>query len=148
SLRRDGARALATLGVTAVAGVVGLLVAVAPLAAPRKDLSPFLAWVGAQVPPGEPIYVLGEVDETLAGIVPFVTGRHAVTIDASGVETRKPRFVLVQGKNGAKNAAALAAPYARLDGRVIGDDRYLALWSRGADASRELEIVADPAPDP
>jgi 4-amino-4-deoxy-L-arabinose transferase-like glycosyltransferase len=139
SLRGDGARALATLGVCSVAAVVGLLVAVAPLAAPRKDMSPFVAWVGAQVPAGESIYVLGEVDETLDGIVPFVTGRRAVPVDAADVETRKPRFVLVQSKNGAQGAAALAAPYRRLDSRDLGTDRYLALWSRTGDAPRAGE---------
>ena len=134
SLRGAGARALGALAACSLAAVLGLLVAVAPLAAPRKDMSPFVAWVGAQVPAGETIYVLGEVDETLDGIVPFVTGRHAVAIGAADVDAQKPRFVLVQGKNGAQAAAALAAPYRRLDGRELGSDRYLALWSRASDA--------------
>ena len=134
SLRGAGAKALGALAACSFAAVVGLLVAVAPLAAPRKDMSPFIAWVGAQAPAGEPIYVLGEVDETLDGIVPFVTGRRAVAIDAAGVEARKPRFVLVQSKNGAQAASALAAPYRRLDSRDLGTDRYLALWSRVGDA--------------
>jgi len=145
SLRGDGARAVGTLGVSAIAGVVGLLVAVAPLAAPRKDLSPFLTWVGAEVPASGPIYVSGEIDETLAGIVPFVTGRHAVPVAASEIETLKPRFVLVQGKNGAKTAAALAAPYALLRSHGIGDDRYLALWSREDVAPRAGENATEPS---
>jgi 4-amino-4-deoxy-L-arabinose transferase-like glycosyltransferase len=146
SLRGDGARALATLGVSAIASVVGLLVAVAPLAAPRKDLSPFLTWVGAQVPAGEPIYVTGEVDETLAGIVPFVTGRRAVAVAASDIETLEPRFVLVQSKGGAKTAAALAAPYAQLRSHGIGDDRYLALWSRANATPHAGEDTTEPSP--
>lgn len=145
SLRGDGARALATLGVAAIAGVVGLLVAVAPLAAPRKDLSPFLTWVGAQVPAGEPIYVTGEVDETLAGVVPFVTGRRAVAVAANEIDTLKPRFVLVQGKNGAKNATTLAAPYAPLQSHGIGDDRYLALWSRAEPTPHAGEDTTEPS---
>jgi 4-amino-4-deoxy-L-arabinose transferase-like glycosyltransferase len=138
SLRGAGARALGALAASSLAAVIGLLAAVAPLAAPRKDMSPFVAWVGAQVPAGETLYVLGEIDETLDGIVPFVTGRHAVAIDAADVDARKPSFVLVQGKNGAETASALAAPYRLLDGRELGNDRYLALWSRG-DAPRTSE---------
>jgi len=146
SLRGAGARALGALAACSLAAVLGLLVAVAPLAAPRKDLSPFVAWVGAQVPAGEPIYVTGEVDETLAGIVPFVSGRHAIALTADEIEARKPRFVLVQGKNGAKTAAALAAPYARLDSHGIGDDRYLALWSRASAAPGIAEAPREPPP--
>jgi 4-amino-4-deoxy-L-arabinose transferase-like glycosyltransferase len=148
SLRGERAKALAALAACSIAAVVGLLVAVAPLAAPRKDMSPFVAWVGAQVPAGETIYVLGEVDETLDGIVPFVTGRHAVAIDAADVEPQKPRFVLVQSKNGAQAASALAAPYRRLDSRDLGSDRYLALWSRAGDAPRTGEDAVSSSTQP
>jgi 4-amino-4-deoxy-L-arabinose transferase-like glycosyltransferase len=130
SLRGERARALATLATCAIASTVGLVAIAAPLAAPRKDLSPFVAWVGAQVPAAETLYVTGEVDETLDGIVPFVTGRHAEAINAADIETKRPRFVLVQGKSGASSAAALAAPYRRLGSSEVGSDRYLALWSR------------------
>jgi hypothetical protein len=82
------------------------------------------------VPATETLYVTGEIDETLDGIVPFVTGRHAVAINAAEIEATRPRFVLVQGKNGASAAASLAAPYRRLANSEVGSDRYLALWSR------------------
>jgi len=127
SLRDERSTALATCS---IAAAVGLLTVAAPLAAPRKDLSPFVAWVGAQVPATETLYVTGEIDETLDGIVPFVTGRHAVAINAAEIEATRPRFVLVQGKNGASAAASLAAPYRRLANSEVGSDRYLALWSR------------------
>ena len=130
SLRGAGAQALATLGACSLAAAVGLLAVTAPLAAPRKDMSPFVAWVGAQLPRSETLYVTGEIDETLDGIVPFVTGRRAVAIGAAEIEATRPRFVLVQGKNGASAAAALAAPYRRLASSEVGSDRYLALWSR------------------
>jgi 4-amino-4-deoxy-L-arabinose transferase-like glycosyltransferase len=133
SLRGERAKSLATLATCSIASVVGLLGVAAPLAAPRKDMTPFVAWVGAQVPSAETLYVTGEIDETLDGIVPFVTGRHAVTIGAADVEASQPRFVLVQGKNGARAAAALGAPYRRLAGSEVGSDRYLALWSRDAE---------------
>ena len=130
SLRGERATALATLATCSIASAVGLLTVAAPLAAPRKDMSPFVAWVGAQVPRTEPLYVTGEIDETLDGIVPFVTGRHAEAMAAPEIETKRPKFVLVQGKSGAQNAASLAAPYRLLGSSAVGTDRYLALWSR------------------
>ena len=130
SLRGERATALATLATCSIASAVGLLTVAAPLAAPRKDLTPFIAWVGAQIPSTEPVYVTGEIDETLDGIVPFVTGRHAEAMDAAEIDTKRPRFVLVQGKNGAHNAESLAAPYRLLASSEVGTDRYLALWSR------------------
>jgi 4-amino-4-deoxy-L-arabinose transferase-like glycosyltransferase len=130
SLRGERATALATLATCAIASAVGLLAVAAPLAAPRKDLTPFVAWVGSQLPSSEMLYVTGEIDETLDGIVPFVTGRRAVAIGATEIETTRPRFVLVQGKNGASAAAALSAPYKLLANSEVGTDRYLALWTR------------------
>ncbi len=149
SLRGERATALATLATCSIAAAVGLLAVAAPLAAPRKDLSPFVAWVGAQVPSTETLYVTGEIDETLDGIVPFVTGRHAEAIGAAQIEASRPRFVLVQGKNGASAAAALAAPYRRLASSEVGTDRYLALWSRDDDPrasapQRDLSLSSKP----
>ena len=99
-------------------------------------MTPFVAWVGAQLPSTETLYVTGEIDETLDGIVPFVTGRHAEPIGAAEIEANRPRFVLVQGKNGAKTATTLAAPYRRLASSEVGTDRYLALWLATSEASR------------
>ena len=130
SLRDERAKALATLATCSIASAVGLLTIAVPLAAPRKDLSPFIAWVGAQVPTNETLYVTGEIDETLDGIVPFVTGRRAVAIGAAEIEATQPRFVLVQGKNGGRKAAELSAPYRIVANSEVGSDRYLALWSR------------------
>ena len=130
SLRGERATALATLATCSIASAVGLLTVAAPLAAPRKDMTPFVAWVGAQIPSTEPLYVTGEIDETLDGIVPFVTGRHAEAMGAPEIETKQPRFVLVQGKNGAHNAESLSAPYRLLGSSAVGTDRYLALWTR------------------
>jgi 4-amino-4-deoxy-L-arabinose transferase-like glycosyltransferase len=135
SLRGERATALATLATCSIASAVGLLTVAAPLAAPRKDMTPFLTWVGAQIPSTETLYVTGEIDETLDGIVPFVTGRHAEAIGAAQIEASRPRFVLVQGKSGAQSAPTLADPYRRLASSEVGSDRYLALWSRGDEPS-------------
>jgi hypothetical protein len=129
SLRGERAKALATLATCSIAAAVGLLTVAGPLAAPRKDMSPFLAWVGTHVPSTEKLYVTGEIDETLDGIVPFVTGRHAEAIGAAEIAASRPRFVLVQGKSGERSAPALAGPYRRLASSNVGSDRYLALWA-------------------
>ena len=139
-------RAVAALGSAAVAAVLGLLVVVAGLAAPYKDLTPFVAWVGSTVPENDPLYVLGDVDETLEGIVPFATGRRARAIDSSVLAATAPDYVLVQGKDGGAAAATLPAPYERIGERSFGTDRYLALWMR-ADASRRASPLQSAARD-
>jgi 4-amino-4-deoxy-L-arabinose transferase-like glycosyltransferase len=146
SLREERTTGLATLATCSVASAVGLLTVAAPLAAPRKDMTPFVAWVGAQIPSTEPLYVTGEIDETLDGIVPFVTGRHAEAMAAADVETKRPRFVLVQGKNGAHNAESLAAPYRLLASSEVGTDRYLALWSRGDEPAQPHSLPESSGP--
>jgi 4-amino-4-deoxy-L-arabinose transferase-like glycosyltransferase len=148
SLRGDRPTALATLATCAIAAAVGLLTVAAPLAAPRKDMTPFVAWVGAQLPSTETLYVTGEIDETLDGIVPFVTGRHAQPIGPADIEANRPRFVLVQGKSGAKTATTLAAPYRRLASSEVGSDRYLALWSRGEEPPAPGVAQVSPATGP
>ena len=146
SLRGERATALATLATCSIASAVGLLTVAAPMAAPRKDMTPFVAWVGAQIPSTEPLYVTGEIDETLDGIVPFVTGRHAETMPAAEIETKRPRFVLVQGKNGAHNAESLAAPYRLIASSEVGTDRYLALWTRDDGATQQHELSSSSGP--
>jgi 4-amino-4-deoxy-L-arabinose transferase-like glycosyltransferase len=145
SLRGERSTALATLATCSIAAAVGLLTVAAPLAAPRKDMTPFIAWVGAQVPNTETLYVTGEIDETLDGIVPFVTGRHAEAIGTAQIEASRPRFVLVQSKSGAQTATMLAAPYRRLATSQVGSDRYFALWSRD-DGPSAADVVPGSSP--
>jgi len=116
---------LRALAASAIGVVVGLIGVAAHLAAPLKDVSPFIAWVGTQVPPATPVYVLGEFDETIRGIVPFVTNRTAVSIGPDTLETVWPDFVLVQVKEGSR--PPVPSTYRLLDEHTIGY-RYLALW--------------------
>jgi hypothetical protein len=127
----ERAQALAALGACAFAAVIGLFGVAAPIAAPSKDLTPFVAWLGAQVPLDQPLYVVGEIDETVLGIVPFVTARAVVPLPAAQIVSVAPCFVLVQGKSGVAAAATLPAPYTRIAERAFGPGRYLALWQRG-----------------
>jgi hypothetical protein len=128
--RRQTLRALAAC---AVGAVVGLLGVAAHLGAPLKDLSPFVARASEQMPADRPIYVVGDFDETIRGIVPFVTNRAAVSIAQSELETARPAFVLVQQAEG-KGVRAPDPPagYRLVDEHRVGY-RYLALWERRPD---------------
>lgn len=130
SRRGEHAKALGAVGTAAVAAVAGLLLVDTRLAAPFKDLSPFVAWIEEQVPPGSTLYVSGDVDETLNGIVPFVTGDPVVATMPSEIPEILPEYVLVQDKNGGRTALELPPPYERVADRHFGPGRYLALWRR------------------
>src|SRR5262249_52712785 len=127
--RTIGARAdtLRALAVCAIGAIVGLLGVTAHLAAPLKDMSPFVERAGAQAP-GLPVYVLGDFDETIRGIVPFVTDRTAVSIGPDDLETMRPEVVLVQIKDHSRGPAPPSS-YRLIDERRVGY-RYLALWGR------------------
>jgi 4-amino-4-deoxy-L-arabinose transferase-like glycosyltransferase len=129
SRRNEVARwvALPALG---VAGVVGWLGVAEHLAAPTKDLAPFVAWVGKQESASQPVYVVGTFDETVRGIVPFVTGRRIVHLSENEIDRIQPRFVLIHAKDG-DLAPTPEPPYELLDQRRFGPSRYMALWQRG-----------------
>jgi len=126
--RGERTAALASLATQALAGVVGLLLVTAHLAAPQKDMRPFVEWLDAQVPSGQPIYALGDLDETLFGIVPFVTGREVESVTAADIAAEQPPYVLVQDKEGGRTAPELGPPYQRLRDRSFGPGRYFAIW--------------------
>lgn len=144
--RGDRDNALRGLGALAVSAVVGVLGVAAYLAAPLKDLSPFIAWVGTQTPADEPIYVLGDFDETIRGIVPFVTGRAAVSIAASDLEAVRPSYVLAHEKEGDKerDVEAPQPRYVVLGVHKLGPTRSMALWERGPDRLSQLRDASEP----
>jgi 4-amino-4-deoxy-L-arabinose transferase-like glycosyltransferase len=127
--RAEQARALLALGALAVGGILGWLGVGVHLAAPTKDWGPFVTWAGEQVPPSQPVYVVGDFDESVRGIVPFSTGRPAVSISIADVDRVRPRFVLVHMKD-VDHAPSLEPAYRLVDGRLFGPDRYMALWQR------------------
>jgi 4-amino-4-deoxy-L-arabinose transferase-like glycosyltransferase len=130
--RADHLKALAVVAATAVTAVVGLVVVDTRLAAPLKDMTPFVAWIDEQIPRGSSLTVTGNIDETLYGIVPFVTEDPVVFAMPSDIPALGPRYVLVQDKNGGRTAPQLPAPYELLAARHFGPGRYLALWERSA----------------
>jgi 4-amino-4-deoxy-L-arabinose transferase-like glycosyltransferase len=128
SRQGDRAKTLGAFGACTVAAAVGLLVITVRLAAPAKDMSPFIAWVGEQTRSEPSILVLGDVDETLAGIIPFVTGRRAEEVSLSEIDSLRPRYVLVQCKDG--RTPMLGGGYKLLREQVRGQDRYFGFWVR------------------
>ena len=130
SKRGRWSQTLAALGAYALAGVVGLIVVTVPLAAPEKDMAPFVEWIDEQIPANQPIYALGTIDETLDGIVPFVTGRSLIAIMPAEIAERRPQYILVQDKEGGRTAPQIGPPYELLRDSSFGPGRYFAIWRR------------------
>ena len=122
--------ALVAFGTATLAGVFGLFVVVVRLMEPEISMRPFVAWIDEQIPEGQAIYAVGDIDETFDGIVPFVTGRRVVTVDADQVERVAPDYVVVQGKKGRKVALNPDSGYELVQERNFGPRRYLAVWRR------------------
>ncbi len=143
SLRGERATALATLATCSIASAVGLLTVAAPLAAPRKDMTPFIAWVGAQVPSTETLYVTARSTRRSTASCRSSRAGTRSRWARPEIETKQPRFVLVQGKNGAHNArvARRAIPAAREQRGRHGS------LPRALDSRREPRAAA-PAPLP
>jgi 4-amino-4-deoxy-L-arabinose transferase-like glycosyltransferase len=136
SARRGRASAaLGALGALAAATVVGLLVVVVHLAGPDRNMTAFLEDFDGRMAPGEPVTFVGDVDETINGIVPFVTGRRLVISGLADVQNRQPQCVLVQNNSAGRTAPELPPPYERQGARTFGPERYLAFWCRGDDRS-------------
>jgi hypothetical protein len=83
--------------------------------------------------PGEPVSLIGHVDESVNGIVPFVTGRRVVITTVEELPVRQPLCVLVQNNEAGRTAPELPRPYERKGARTFGPERYMAFWCRGAD---------------
>jgi len=126
--RGQDRRAVGALGSCAVAATVGLLLVTTHLAAPEKDMSPFVAWLDARIPSAQPVYVVGDIDETVLGIVPFVTGREVLVTEPAKVAELRPDWLLVQDKNGGQTAPSFATSYRLVQARTFGTGRYFALW--------------------
>jgi 4-amino-4-deoxy-L-arabinose transferase-like glycosyltransferase len=136
--RNDHGKALTAIAFCALAAVPGLCVFAARADAAQKDMTPFVSWIGAQIPPSQPLYVLGEFDETIRGIVPFVTGRRAAAIELADLDTTRPLFVLVQGKEGSEGPSP-GPRYELVRGERFGAGRYLALWQVAPQSLSEAE---------
>jgi len=132
SQRREEA-SLGVLGAIAAASVAGLVVLVVHLAAPERNMAAFLRDLDRRMAPGEPVSLIGDVDESVNGIVPFVTGRRVVNTTVADLPVRQPVCVLVQNNEAGRTAPDLPRPYERKSARTFGPERYMAFWCRGAD---------------
>jgi hypothetical protein len=96
-------------------------------------MAPFVKWIGAQVPAGPRLAALG-ADETLCGIIPFVTGRAVTPLSAREFEKLSregtaPAFLVQQGDPRLKaDADPEGAGYDLVRERLFGPNRYLRLW--------------------
>jgi hypothetical protein len=124
---------LGAFGALAVLAAVGLTVVVVHLAAPERNMSAFLRDLDRRMTPGDPVSLIGDVDESVNGIVPFVTGRRVVTTSVDDLPVRQPLCVLVQDNDGGRDAPELPPPYEQKNARTFGPERYMAFWCRGAD---------------
>ncbi|MEO8224933.1 MAG: hypothetical protein ABI661_09005, partial [Gammaproteobacteria bacterium] len=130
----DGA--LLALAGGGVFAALGLMLLVPLVLDQEKNMAPFLAWVDKQLPAGESVHAVS-ADESLQAIVPLVTGRSVIMVDADGLAALQagtaplPDFVLVQSKNSRSRLIKLGAAYRIAGGRNFGRDRNLTLWRRG-----------------
>jgi 4-amino-4-deoxy-L-arabinose transferase-like glycosyltransferase len=130
--KRMPAAALLALGCAGI-GVASALVLLPPALEREKDFTPFLVWVDSQLPPGAPVAALG-ADETLQGIVPFLTGRRLLSLtadEALGTPApgrARPERLLVQEGRERRPDERLARLYVLEKARDIGPQRHLSLW--------------------
>jgi 4-amino-4-deoxy-L-arabinose transferase-like glycosyltransferase len=125
--RREAGRAFwigaASMGL-ALTGVFALVV---PRFDAVKNFEPFLAAIDGILPRGEPVRAMG-ADETLLGIVPFVTGRRVIPIETKDLNDAS--FVLVQSNDKAPTPGELESAYERVVAGEFGPNRRMALWRR------------------
>ncbi len=108
--------------------VIGLAM---PIIDAQKDMAPFVKWLDGQLPAGRAVKAVG-ADETLCGIIPFVTGRRVVTLTGSELTAQiaastQPGFLVDQ--DGAVSKETLsAAHYVLLKEGRFGGHRTISLW--------------------
>ncbi len=117
----------------AVVGTSGALILVPAALEREKDFTPFVAWVDSRLPAGAAVAALG-ADETLQGIVPFLTGRRLVCLAADEVlaspekSPHRPPFLLVQEGKEKRIDQRLPRLYEMEKAADIGPQRRLSLW--------------------
>ena len=105
-------------------------------------MTAFLRDLDRRMAPGEPVSLIGDVDESVNGIVPFVTGRRVVITAVADLPVRQPSCVLVQNNEAGRTAPELPRPYERKGARTFGPERYMAFWCRGAEPARRAAAAS------
>jgi 4-amino-4-deoxy-L-arabinose transferase-like glycosyltransferase len=130
--RRLGGASVLAFACAAI-GILGALVVVPAALEREKDFTPLVAWVDSRLPAGVPIAALG-ADETLQGIVPFLTGRRLVSLSADDVlstpgrTSGRPALLLVQEGKEKRVDERLPRLYEMERAADIGPQRRLSLW--------------------
>lgn len=120
----------------AASAVLAMFLIAVPALAPQKDMSPFIAEIGSRIPAGSQVVVLG-ADETLCGIIPFVTGRGvAVISEAPHGSSEGPLWLVWQGQDEATRAGLESSGYVLVTKRTFGSARTVSLWRRVAGGAR------------
>jgi 4-amino-4-deoxy-L-arabinose transferase-like glycosyltransferase len=123
----------------AVSAVLAMFLIAVPALAPKKDMSLFISEIGSRIPAGAQVAVLG-ADETLCGIIPFVTGRGVAVISETPHGSSEGPFWLVwQGQDEATRAGLESSGYVLVTKRTFGSARTVSLWRRVAGGARGEE---------
>jgi 4-amino-4-deoxy-L-arabinose transferase-like glycosyltransferase len=121
-----GSTVMAFLAITIIAN---------PILSEAKEFDSFLNWVDDQLEPGETIDSIG-ADETLRGIVPFLTQRKLACMDkhdpfrSQDVRGGPPRYLLVQIIDKFRNRKILEDRYREIRTQQVGSRRSIGLWER------------------
>jgi 4-amino-4-deoxy-L-arabinose transferase-like glycosyltransferase len=129
--RRGLKRAFPPFALAALTGAAAMVVLAGPALNPQKDMTPFVRWVDVRVPPG-PVAAVG-ADETLCGIIPFVTGREVLPVGPEEFRRLKeeghPPPFIVERVDPDLNPPDLAANgYELLKEQEFGRKRIFRLW--------------------
>ncbi len=105
-----------------------------PVIAVQKNMTFFVQRLDGHFPAGAPVYALG-ADETLRGIIPFVTGRRVIALPddyLSEIEPglHRPADLLVQGQDPHQEQTLGREGYSLVESHTFGRNRTIALWSR------------------
>ena len=109
------------------------LLLLVPLLDKDKNIAPFAQWLDGQLPKGAPILALG-ADETLCGIIPFVTGREVRALNpaefrALAASKERPGFVAQQGDPRSPTPCDPSREgYVKVKEASFGPNRYILLW--------------------
>ncbi len=127
--------------------VIGLAM---PIIDAQKDMAPFARWLDKQLPSGKAVEAVG-ADETLCGIIPFVTGRRVVALTGPELAARiaaskQPGYLVDQDAAVSKEALATAHYVLVKEGR-FGGHRTISLWRYLGGDSKQLTPPLPPAGD-
>ena len=127
----DTKPALIRLLVTSMLNIIVFLSLLTP-AFESKKMSPILRLLDAELAEHAPVHILAKgSDETLLGIVPFITGRELVLVKSDLLNSpAAPAFILIQTKERKAIPINPGANYILYKKQITGSGRLFSLWKR------------------